>query len=115
MTALSIYPSTDIMQYWGELDEKGMPFLNHAKKVNLMQQSHLLSQVKAEEVLKGVSLVSSMKDELKTLLRTRYDQAVVSNDRSIANLAQQMSRFIENKNTAQKNYRKGIELVDFAF
>ena len=115
MVALSIYPSTNIMQYWGELDEKGMPFLNHTKKVNLMQHTNLLSQVKAEEVLKGLTLDPAMKKELNTLLRTRYEQAVASNDRSIANLAQQMSQFIENKDRAHKIYRKGIELVDFSF
>ncbi len=80
-----------------------------------MQHTNLLSQVKAEEVLKGLTLDPAMKKELHTLLRTRYEQAVASNDRSIANLAQQMSQFIENKDTAHKNYRKGIELVDFAF
>ena len=115
MTALLIYPSTQIVQYWGEIDEKGMPVLANTKGVNLMQQTRLLTQVKAEEVLKGLSLDPAMKDELNTLLRTRYDQAVVSNDRSIANLAMQMSKFIENKDKAKKNYQRGLNLVDDTF
>lgn len=115
MTTLLIYPSTDIMQYWGELDEKGMPFLNHAKKVNLMQHTNLLSQVKAEEVLKGITLDPAMKGQIENHLSARYQEAIASNDRSIANLAQQMTRYIENKDAARKSYDKALNLVDFAF
>jgi len=114
MPALSILPSIEIETYYGNIDEKGMPVLE-SQRVNLMQNTGLLNTVKSEDVLKGLTLDPAMKGQIQNRLSARYQQAVASNDRSIANLAQQMTRYIQQKETARKSYDKALNLVDFAF
>ena len=114
MPALSILPSIEIETYFGQVDEKGMPVLE-SRKGNLMQNTGLLNTVEADEVLKGLTLDPAMKGQIQNRLSARYQQAVASNDRSIANLAQQMTRYIQNKDKASKQYNKALNLVDFAF
>ena len=69
----------------------------------------------AEEVLKGLTLNPAMKGEMQKALNARLQQAIETNDRSIAHLAKQMSQYIDSKDQAQKNYQKGMNLLDFAF
>ena len=114
MPSLSIMPSIEIETYFGGIDENGMPLLE-SQKVNLMQNTNLLNTVKADEVLKGLTLDPAMKGEIENRLNARYQQAIASNDRSIAKLAQQMTRYIENKDTARKEHDKALNLLDFAF
>ena len=74
-----------------------------------------MNTVEADEVLKGLTLDPAMKGQIQNRLSARYQQAVASNDRSIANLAQQMTRYIQNKDKASKQYNKALNLVEFAF
>jgi len=52
---------------------------------------------------------------LETSLRHRYDNAIVQNDRQIAQLASQMNQYLERKKSAQEQYTKTMSLIDFAF
>ena len=114
MTALLIYPSKIIDYSYGEIDENGVPVME-TDTINLMQNTNLLRQVMAEEVLKGLTLNPAMKGEMQKALNARLQQAIETNDRSIAHLAKQMSQYIDSKDQAQKNYQKGMNLLDFAF
>ncbi len=69
----------------------------------------------AEEVLKGLTLNPAMKGEMQKVLNARLQQAIELNDRQIAQLAKQMTRYIDGKDQAQKDFQKGMNLVDFAF
>tara|TARA_B100000405_G_scaffold292850_1_gene244633 strand:+ start:290 stop:2056 length:1767 start_codon:yes stop_codon:yes gene_type:complete len=114
MTALLIYPSKIIDYSYGVIDENGMPVME-TDTMNLMQNTNLLRQVMAEEVLKGLTLNPAMKGEMQKVLNARLQQAIELNDRQIAQLAKQMTRYIDGKDQAQKDFQKGMNLVDFAF
>ncbi len=114
MTALLIYPSKIIDYSYGEIDENGMPVME-TDTLNLMQNTNLLRQVMAEEVLKGLTLNPAMKGDMEKALNARLQKTIESNDRSIAHLAKQMSQYLDSKDQAQKNYQKGMNLLDFAF
>ena len=114
MQAVSIYPSVIIKFYYGGIDENGNPLMEHTD-TNLMNQRNLLQEITGEEVLNGLTLDPSMKASLETSLRHRYDNAIVQNDRQIAQLASQMNQYLERKKSAQEQYKNTMSLIDFAF
>jgi len=114
MQAVSIYPSVIIKFYYGGIDENGNPLMEHTD-TDLMNQRNLLQEITGEEVLNGLTLDPSMKASLETMLRHRYDNAIVQNDRQIAQIASQMTHYLERKKSAQEQYKNTMSLIDFAF
>ena len=114
MASLYIYPSAIIKFSYGGIDENGNPIMEHTD-TDLMNQRNLLQEITGEEVLNGLKLDPSLKALLETSLRHRYDNAIVQNDRQIAQLASQMNQYLERKKSAQEQYTKTMSLIDFAF